>query len=69
MPFPLFRTRVIEANRAIDHLIAIAGNLTNSRMTIDACMPFHWRDRFPAVNPPSAEMVAEARCRYLYLLE
>ena len=46
-----------------------AGNLTNSRMIIDACMPFHWRDRFPAINRPSAEMVAEARHRYSYLLE
>ena len=36
------------------------GNLTNSRMIIDACIPFHWRDRFPAINRPSAEAAAEA---------
>ena len=32
-----------------------AGDNTNSRAIIDACRPFHWRDRFPKVNMPSAE--------------
>ncbi|MCC6888325.1 MAG: UbiD family decarboxylase [Hyphomicrobiales bacterium] len=30
-----------------------AGDNTNSRAVIDACRPFHWRDKFPAVNMPS----------------
>ena len=46
-----------------------AGNLTNSRMIIDACMPYHWRDRFPAINRPSPEAEAEARAMFSYLLE
>jgi len=32
-----------------------AGDYTNSRAVIDACRPWHWRDKFPAVNMPSAE--------------
>jgi UbiD family decarboxylase len=32
-----------------------AGDTTNSRAVIDACRPWHWRDKFPAVNQPSPE--------------
>ena len=32
-----------------------AGDFTNSRAVIDACRPYHWRDKFPAVNQPSPE--------------
>jgi 4-hydroxy-3-polyprenylbenzoate decarboxylase len=32
-----------------------AGDYTNSRAVIDACRPYHWRDKFPAVNLPSPE--------------
>jgi 4-hydroxy-3-polyprenylbenzoate decarboxylase len=32
-----------------------AGDYTNSRAVIDACRPWHWRDKFPAVNMPSPE--------------
>jgi 4-hydroxy-3-polyprenylbenzoate decarboxylase len=31
------------------------GDNTNSRAVIDACRPWHWRDKFPEVNAPSAE--------------
>ena len=31
------------------------GDFTNSRAIIDACRPFHWRDKFPKVNMPSLE--------------
>jgi UbiD family decarboxylase len=45
------------------------GNLTNSRMIIDACIPFHWRDRFPAINRPSEDHARRAREKFSYLLE
>jgi 4-hydroxy-3-polyprenylbenzoate decarboxylase len=45
------------------------GNFTNSRAIIDACRPFHWRDRFPRVNQPSAAALKKARDRFGYLLE
>jgi UbiD family decarboxylase len=45
------------------------GNFTNSRAIIDACRPFHWRDKFPVVNSPSAAMMQKARERFGYLLE
>jgi UbiD family decarboxylase len=32
-----------------------AGDYTNSRAVIDACRPYHWRDKFPVVNLPSPE--------------
>ena len=31
------------------------GDYTNSRAVIDACRPYHWRDKFPDVNMPSPE--------------
>ena len=31
------------------------GDNTNSRAIIDACRPWHWRDKFPRVNMPSPE--------------
>ena len=46
-----------------------AGNLANSRMIIDACIPYYWRDDFPEINQPSAEMARRAREKFGYLLE
>ncbi len=45
------------------------GNLVNSRMIIDACIPYYWRDDFPEINQPSAEMARRAREKFGYLLE
>jgi 4-hydroxy-3-polyprenylbenzoate decarboxylase len=45
------------------------GNLTNSRMVIDATRPFHWRDRFAPVNAPSPEVVKKAKEKFGYLLD
>ncbi len=45
-----------------------AGDFTNSRAIIDACRPFHWRDKFPLVNKPSAEKAREAMKKFGYLL-
>ncbi|MGY8957907.1 MAG: UbiD family decarboxylase, partial [Alphaproteobacteria bacterium] len=44
-------------------------NFTNSRMIIDACIPFHWRDEFPEINQPSADSAQRAREKFGYLLE
>jgi 4-hydroxy-3-polyprenylbenzoate decarboxylase len=44
------------------------GDLTNSRVVIDACRPFHWRDQFPMVNAPTAEQARKAREKFGHLL-
>jgi len=44
------------------------GNFTNSRAIIDACRPFHWRDRFPRVNRMSPESLALAQRKFGHLL-
>jgi len=41
---------------------------TNSRMIIDACRPFYWRDQFPHVNAPRPEVARLAREKWGYLL-
>jgi 4-hydroxy-3-polyprenylbenzoate decarboxylase len=46
-----------------------AGNLANSRMIIDACIPYYWRDDFPEINQPSAETARRAREKFSYLLD
>ncbi len=33
-----------------------AANFTNSRVIINACRPYHWKDRFPPVNVISPEL-------------
>ena len=45
------------------------GNSTNSRAIIDACRPFHWRDRYPKVNMPSAELWRRAKEKWGHLLK
>ena len=40
------------------------GDYTNSRAVIDACRPYHWRDKFPAVNMPTADERREALARF-----
>ena len=44
------------------------GNNTNSRAIIDACRPFHWRDKFAKVNMPSPEKARLAKEKFGYLL-
>jgi UbiD family decarboxylase len=46
-----------------------AGNLTNSRMIIDACRPFHWRDQFSSSTKSSADLARRAREKFGYLLD
>jgi 4-hydroxy-3-polyprenylbenzoate decarboxylase len=45
-----------------------AGDFTNSRAVIDACRPFHWRDKFPMVNAPTQEERAAALQKFGHLL-
>ena len=45
------------------------GDFTNSRAIIDACRPWHWRDKFPKVNAPTPEAARLARQRFGYLLK
>ena len=44
------------------------GDNTNSRAIIDACRPFHWRDKFPKVNMPSPETARKAMAKFGHLL-
>jgi 4-hydroxy-3-polyprenylbenzoate decarboxylase len=44
------------------------GNMTNSRMIINACRPFHWRDRFSPVTKARPEIARKAREKFGYLL-
>ena len=45
------------------------GDLTNSRAVIDACRPWHWRDKFPKVNVPTPEERRMAREKFGHLFE
>jgi len=45
------------------------GDMTHSVAVIDACKPFHWRDKFPPTNAPSPEVARKARERFGWLLE
>ena len=40
------------------------GNITSSRMIINACRPYSWRDEFVAPVKPSEEMVQKAKLPY-----
>jgi UbiD family decarboxylase len=46
-----------------------SGDMTHSVAVIDACKPFHWRDKFPPSNTPSAEVAKKARERFGWLLD
>ncbi|MBT5048049.1 MAG: UbiD family decarboxylase [Rhodospirillaceae bacterium] len=46
-----------------------SGNITNSRMIIDACRPFHWRDDFNKSTKPDDALLDMAREKFGYLLE
>jgi 4-hydroxy-3-polyprenylbenzoate decarboxylase len=46
-----------------------AGRTTNTRMIINACRPYAWRDEFVAAVKPSAEMARRARDKFGWLLD
>ena len=43
--------------------------MTHSVAVIDACRPFHWRDKFPPTNTPSPEVARKAREKFGWLLD
>src|SRR5262249_5788087 len=45
------------------------GNMTHSVALIDACKPFHWRDKFPPTNRPSPEGSRNAPEKFGWLLD
>jgi 4-hydroxy-3-polyprenylbenzoate decarboxylase len=44
-------------------------NFVNSRLIIDACVPYHWRDEFPEINKPSREHARLAEERFGWLVK
>jgi len=54
--------RIEPANRA-------RGAITSSRMIINACRPFSWRDEFAAPVKPSPEFARQAREQFGWLLD
>src|SRR5579871_2690308 len=46
-----------------------AGDMTHSVALIDACRPFHWRDKFPPTNARSPEVARKAREKFGWLLD
>jgi len=45
------------------------GNISNSRMIINACRPFHWREKFNKTTKPSDDLLELARKKFSHLLE
>jgi len=45
-----------------------AGDLTHSVAVINACRPYHWRDKFPPANTPSPEVARKAQEKFGWLL-
>jgi UbiD family decarboxylase len=43
-------------------------DMTHSVAIVDACKPFHWRDKFPPTNVPSPEVTRKAQEKFGYLL-
>ncbi len=46
-----------------------AGDMTHSVAIINACKPYHWRDRFAPSNTPSPETRAKALAKFGWLLD
>jgi UbiD family decarboxylase len=44
-------------------------DMTHSVAVINACKPFHWRDKFPPTNAPNPEFARKAREKFGWLLE
>lgn len=45
------------------------GDFTNSRAIIDACRPFHWKDRYPIVNTPLPETARRTKETFSWMLD
>ncbi|HEX4554135.1 MAG TPA: UbiD family decarboxylase [Xanthobacteraceae bacterium] len=45
------------------------GDMTHSVAVINACKPYHWRDKFPPSNTPSPEITRKAKEKFGWLLD
>ena len=45
------------------------GDMTHSVAVINACKPYHWRDKFPPSNTPSPEVTRKAKEKFGWLLD
>jgi len=45
------------------------GDMTHSVAVINACKPWHWRDKFPPSNAPSPEVTRKAKEKFGWLLD
>jgi 4-hydroxy-3-polyprenylbenzoate decarboxylase len=57
------------ADPALSPMKREAGDFTHSVAIINACKPYHWRDKFPPSNTPSDETLRKAREKFGWLLE
>jgi 4-hydroxy-3-polyprenylbenzoate decarboxylase len=57
------------ADPRIDPARRARGSITSSRMIINACRPFAWRDRFPEAVKPSPEAALAAKDKFGWLLD
>jgi 4-hydroxy-3-polyprenylbenzoate decarboxylase len=46
-----------------------SGDMSHSVAVINACKPFHWRDKFPASNAPSPDVTRKAKEKFGWLLD
>jgi 4-hydroxy-3-polyprenylbenzoate decarboxylase len=45
------------------------GDQTHSVALINACKPWHWRERFPPTNAPSPEVARKAQEKFGWLMD
>jgi UbiD family decarboxylase len=45
------------------------GDMTHSVAVINACKPYHWREKFPPSNTPSPEVTRKAKEKFGWLLD
>jgi 4-hydroxy-3-polyprenylbenzoate decarboxylase len=57
------------ADPRLDPARRAAKNPTHSVAVIDACRPWHWRDKFAPANSPTAETTRLARERFGWLID
>ena len=68
-------TRARESGGSIDEnefqqkLRAAVGDFTHSVALINACKPWHWRDKFPPSNAPSPQIARKAKEKFGWLLD
>jgi 4-hydroxy-3-polyprenylbenzoate decarboxylase len=57
------------ADPALPPARRLVGDMTHSVALINACKPYHWRDKFPASNTPGPETLRKAREKFGWLLQ